>query len=598
MLLIVRGEAARDRGPAGRGTGREQGQVLVLFALFLVVLLGFAAIAIDLGSWLKVRRDYQNAADAAALAGSPFLAGNSPDWPNARKAAWTSLEHQLGITITDSRVADPWLTDIPAGSPVTDTTGTYSMWVSTPPLGAGAKYPGAYTGSADKAVFVYVQAQSPSYLSRVFGVNGSLVSAWATAGIFPNRFAVITLRQPGQAGPPQADVNLAGTNVSLTVKDGDVGGNYNMKLNSNTNLVLPDTSQVYLHDYLSCGQSCWGNTQINNGGTPLVLKTALQLPGPIPDPNYPLPTNVIGGPPGPVTSPTVTLPYGYGPADAKDTKSGDGSVMIGSGGDTPQNTSVTAVSGVQTCNTANAVRIGPGYYTKIQVDGKFCLILDPAYKHSCLSVGAGSSYCTDTPTAVPSTQLPGVFYVYGTITVKGGGMIVGDGVTIVVRPLPAPNDNGQITAGGGTSSVGIIQLNSANSSGAWTRRGVSPYTWVSSGCSYSLPACWQYTSAYQTDPTQNGIALYVMRRDQTGQSVAADNNSNVLDITSNAALTWNGITYAPHDNVTLAGQPGHAGVGQLVSWTFTFNGGTDVTQTYAGPQTGIPILLEPRVGQQ
>jgi Flp pilus assembly protein TadG len=53
-----------------RSRRREpKGQVLVLFALFLVVLLGATAITVDFGSWLKVRRDYHNAADAAALAG-------------------------------------------------------------------------------------------------------------------------------------------------------------------------------------------------------------------------------------------------------------------------------------------------------------------------------------------------------------------------------------------------------------------------------------------------------------------------------------------------------------------------------------------------
>jgi Putative Flp pilus-assembly TadE/G-like len=590
MSNVVR-PVADDTRPRPWTPRAGEGQVLILFALFLVVLIGFSAVAVDLGSWLKVRRDYQNAADAAALAGSPFLSGPTPDRPHARQAAWNSLASQLGVTIPGS----PWDSDTPALDPVPDSTGTYSMWVSTPPIGAGlapvGKYPGASIGSTDKTIFVWVQRVNPSYLARIFGINGSMIDAWATAGLFPSRYAVITLRQPGQAGGPQSDINLAGNNVSLTVKNGDVGGNYDMKLNSGSDLVLPGDSQLYLHNYINCGQQCWGNTQINDGGNPLVLKTAIQLPGPIPDPNYPLPTTVTLAP----TTPTAALPYGYPGSIPGDTKSGAGSIKVGAGGDKPMNTSVTMVGPVATCDTTNAVKIGPGYYTNISVDGSYCLILDPAYKHNCISIGAG---CTDTPSAVPSGQLPGVFYLNGGMSVKGGGMIVGDGVTLVVRPLSSPNDNGQVLGGGGTSSPGIYDLNATNKSGAWTRRGVSPYNWVTSGCSNGAPACWQYTNMYEADLSQTGIAFYVMRRNQIpGSGVAEDDNTSVVKIQASAALTWNGITCAPHDNVSLAGQPGHAGIGQLVCWTFTFNGGTAVTQTYAGPISAIPLLIEPKLGQ-
>ena len=600
MLVTVRRPPELSLGAALPGTTRDRGQILVLFVLFVVVLIGFAAVAVDLGSYLKVRRDYQNAADAEALAGSPFLVGSSPDRTSARHAAWDSLANQLNVTFPGT----PWTSDTPAGTPVTDSTGTYSIWVSTPPINAGAKYPGTYTGANDKSIFVYVQAQSPSYFSHVFGINGSLVSAWATAGNYPNQYAVITLRQPGQAGPAQPNINLAGTNVTLTVIGGDVGGNYNMKLNSNTNLVLPGDSNVYLHDYVSCGQSCWGNTQINNGSTPLVLKTAKQLPGPIPDPNYPLPTSTTGGPTSPVTTGTSILPYGYtNDFPSADKKSSNGAVLVGSGGDSPAAHSVTTdAAGVQHCDGANAVRIGPGFYTRLSVQGPYCVILDPTAKHDCISNGSG---CTDHPTAIPQDQMPGVFYFGGTnagsgISIGNGAMVVGDGVTIVMRPTGGPSDKDPLTISGGVGGPAIMDLNRgqsplvsvAEASGAWTRLGAQPYVWSGSS--------WTYTNTYESDPAQTGIALYVMRRDQLGLiGIAADDNTNVVSAGGgNSALSWTGVTYAPHDNVTLAGQPGHDGIGQLVSWTFTFNGGSNVTQTYTGPVVGIPLLLEPYVGEQ
>ena len=79
------------------------GQTLVIFALFLVVLLGATAIAVDYGSLLKVRRDYQNVADAAVLSGSVFLTRpvTIAKQQSARKAAWKSISDQLGLTLDE-----------------------------------------------------------------------------------------------------------------------------------------------------------------------------------------------------------------------------------------------------------------------------------------------------------------------------------------------------------------------------------------------------------------------------------------------------------------------------------------------------------------
>jgi len=51
----------------------ESGQTLILFVLALGVLLGMAAMTIDVGLAYVARRDMQNAADAAALAGADAI---------------------------------------------------------------------------------------------------------------------------------------------------------------------------------------------------------------------------------------------------------------------------------------------------------------------------------------------------------------------------------------------------------------------------------------------------------------------------------------------------------------------------------------------
>ncbi len=73
------------RGPAeqrrrGRGQWRhETGQVLVIFALTLPVLLGFAALVVDAGNLFASKRSLQKSADAASLAATQELNGSSCD---------------------------------------------------------------------------------------------------------------------------------------------------------------------------------------------------------------------------------------------------------------------------------------------------------------------------------------------------------------------------------------------------------------------------------------------------------------------------------------------------------------------------------------
>jgi secretion/DNA translocation related TadE-like protein len=54
-------------------TQSDRGQATVLTLIFLVVLLGMAALVLDIGSWYRADRDTQSTADAAALAGAQSL---------------------------------------------------------------------------------------------------------------------------------------------------------------------------------------------------------------------------------------------------------------------------------------------------------------------------------------------------------------------------------------------------------------------------------------------------------------------------------------------------------------------------------------------
>src|SRR6185369_2205727 len=82
---------------------RERGHILPLFALFVVVLLGFAALAVDVSGVYAARRFYKSTADAAALAGAQNLQQTgtrvvaAADRIRARQDAMNSLILELGI---------------------------------------------------------------------------------------------------------------------------------------------------------------------------------------------------------------------------------------------------------------------------------------------------------------------------------------------------------------------------------------------------------------------------------------------------------------------------------------------------------------------
>ncbi len=570
---------------------REHGQALVLFSLFLVVLFATTGLAVDYGTWLKARRDYQNAVDPAALAGAALLTrpDSADKHQKARAAAWTELNRILGLGLSGGNINAYSISDTAQGAP--QVVGSYSIWVSTPPTNAGTDYPGSVTTS--RTIFVKVKRDSDAYFSRVVGVTSRTIDAWATAGLFPAKYAVITLRRNGQApSSVGADITLNGSGTTLEVVDGDVGGNWNMKLNSGSQLWVRGSTDIdanpYLIDYQSCGNSCWNNGQITsgpNGNPPNVQRDVLQLPAELPDPNYALPT-AIASAPGADLGLGSALPIGD-PSASCCSKSSPGSLDVGGGSDhAPGGTQF--VGGVLTCKS-DSPRIGPGYYTKITVEAGQCLILDPTMRHTSVVDSVA-----DVATPVPQTQLPGVFYVNGNINVNNSALIVGDGVTIVQRP---GSSNAMTVSSGGAIDLnrGLSPIGAHERLGAFLKDGTSTYSWSAAGVAGDSRPQWVYQSSLET-PTTAGMAVYIIKRAQYS-SVATDDNSNVINITSGSGLAWDGVTYAPHDNVVLSGQPGHDGVGQLVSWTFTFSGGTNVKQTYVGPDLSIPYLIEPHVGQ-
>ena len=551
-----------------------RGQVLALFALFLVVLIGATAVTVDYGTWLKSRRDYQNVADAAVLAGGGFLSRPIDNTKRefARRAAWDSLNAQLSLGLTNGQLNSLDSSNTPAGAP--EVFNGYRLWVSTPPIGATSRYPGLFTGASDRYLFAWVEKDNPSFFSRVFGQGDRTVSAWATAGVFPSQFALITLRRQGQ-GPNSApsDIDLDGNNTVLEVVDGDVGGNWGMKLTSASSLWLSGDADAYLVDYVSCGNSCWSPNQVSSGPPGFVLENPQQMPNLIDDPNYPLPAALSALP----TTPTTAIPKGGGtdvppPAD----RFADLTITNGS------------ISGLG-CS-ATSPRIGPGFYDDINVSG--CLILDPLHTYSDPndSVAPFGDFGLAN---VPETQQPGIFYITGALNVNNGALVVGDGVSLVLRDQVQP---GLVVSGG--ANGGIVDINTGAESVLGNQVMKKAAFKTDGSYSYTFNATlgvWEYT-ADNNDKSTTGVAIYVVKPAQLGNNTSDASTASVT-IGGGAALSWEGILYAPRDNIKLSGQPNHNAIGQFISWTVMITGGSTIRQIYDGPGEAAARLVEPRLGQ-
>src|SRR5688572_11894621 len=111
-------ETGSVRAAAGQG---ERGAVLVHAAVAITGLLAFSALTVDLGSMWVIRAQAQNAADAAALAGTVSLAYVNPNDMEAARASARAIvaAHRVwGETVAPSAVTVTTET-CPAGSPAT-----------------------------------------------------------------------------------------------------------------------------------------------------------------------------------------------------------------------------------------------------------------------------------------------------------------------------------------------------------------------------------------------------------------------------------------------------------------------------------------------
>ncbi|WP_175810910.1 pilus assembly protein TadG-related protein [Burkholderia cepacia] len=170
---------------------KQKGAVAITVAVLMLILLGFAALAIDVGYLFVVRNELQNAADAAALAGAPCIYPRAqcsntkatvPDWATAQAQAvqGVSLNKSSNKTLTG------YTSDVSYG--YWDVTGSVKGLQTSMPTSPAVGKP---------AVQVVV---SRSGSKNGGGVPSFLARLWGFQSVPESAVAVAVISDPGNVG--------------------------------------------------------------------------------------------------------------------------------------------------------------------------------------------------------------------------------------------------------------------------------------------------------------------------------------------------------------------------------------------------------------
>lgn len=248
----------------------QRGQVLVLAALSMITLLGFVALAVDVGILFRAKRNAQIAADAAAIAGALDYNYNT-SVPSAKAAA------QAAATANG----------------VTNGTGGTVVTVSLPPAD------GPNT-SCSGCVEVQITEPNPTIFMAMSGPRSVAVGARAVAGKGgPGPACLYTLGSTGITGSGTGGISVPSCNID------DNGG---ITLSGSQAISANQTNMK--GSYTHSGTSSVTPAPVSFGGAtdPLASLTQPTVPGTCstlssPYPN-PVPTGCYNSI---VTSGTVTL---------------------------------------------------------------------------------------------------------------------------------------------------------------------------------------------------------------------------------------------------------------------------------------------------
>jgi hypothetical protein len=337
-------------------TSAERGQVLIVTALSLLVLITIAAIVVDLGMSWMLRRQEQNAADPAAIAAARHIKDPISGAPIPGSAVQGQMDadacfyaQQNGFFTADSGCAAALAAD--------------DLQVFSPPRS------GDFSGRTG-FVQVIIRERHPSFFGRIFGSDEATVTTSAVAANSAgdsNSASLVALQSTCSAGSA-GDVDGGGTVRIFPVTPGAVGGyvHVNSPCGSSTDdqclngtgsaaMSISGTLQTpFAYTVGTCTVNGSGAGLSCTGASPCIDEDAIPLGDPLadmPEPNLAdFPNGLCPGSPPIPSTPTST----------------SGCALPGAG------TSCPTTAGIKVC------RLQPGvYYGGWDVGNKVNLELEP-----------------------------------------------------------------------------------------------------------------------------------------------------------------------------------------------------------------------------
>jgi len=165
----------------------QRGAVLILFALTLLVLLGFTALALEAGRWYMVRAELSKSVDAAALVGAKNISN-----PYADPLV---LAQEFGQA------------NFPSG------------YGGTTPMGGTGSVTFTATQLTDHQIQVTGSVSALAYLTQLFGVSQAATSATSVAKMNKVEIILVLDRSGSMTGQPMTDLKSGAKSFVNFFKD-------------------------------------------------------------------------------------------------------------------------------------------------------------------------------------------------------------------------------------------------------------------------------------------------------------------------------------------------------------------------------------------
>lgn len=529
----------------------KSGQILVLTALMMVILIGMAALAIDVSAAYLTERWERSVADEAALSGAQSLQKpgtrslpEDAEYEQARINAMRVLEAQLGGTPGSGDCYSS------AGCELSGTP--YLVSVQTPS-------PSCVDCDVRRAVQVSIwQPEFGLTFGRIFGESTWTVRSTSVAGmVVAPQYGLVTLR-PSSLRKNGSDENY--DDLSVTGGSKVIVGNADIATNSNAVCSgFEAGSEIRIDDPLNQGFDLHhygeGAAWIDPPGRCFNPPGGFQVTTLVADPGYTIPSR------------TGSTPY-------PDQAAGEADPAI--------------------CEAQQL--LVPDTYRELKTNAQ---INDPLQVTvSCLNQG---TYATKVTVQDPASGLPNVLLLLPGVYFFDGGLEVSSTVIGGYVPSSVPSSSGVALvfpqAGAGApgqfltkTSTSLVALNYGDK--------YCPDATCTGG-TWANPAEGPDGPVQTPEPHPTLLTLMVQPNPQCAVEAppSADckkNENQTLQLQGGGNIYLAGVQYAPSDNAVLTGSSGQSSdVGAFWAWTLEFNGGTNFNLTSANPQSAGVLRIDP-----